>query len=363
MTEAPASPEAEPSPVAAASPEPPHCVEATEVEQRIDAGRSVRLRKERWEVPGAVPLALVRKHLPGGPVLPPVLLVHGFAQNRYSWHTSLRSFSAWLAERGFDVWNVELRGHGRSRALTDEAPGAERFADYVDDVVRAAGALPGPAFWVGHSLGGAAVYGAATQAPPEVTPRGVIGIGALYQFAQANAFLKLLGTLTHFAGGASAGGRAAGRVQVRSRIAGQLLGRLYGISDIAGFAFPISGWWPGSMEPELLRERLEHGFDWTSVRVWQEMSRWAATGAFEYDAAWNQTDLPVLVVLGDEDHLMPPRDGRVAFDRSGSSDKTLQVFGDWEHETHWGHIDLILGRLAPRYTWPFLADWMELRSR
>lgn len=263
------------------------------------------------------------------------------------------------------MWNLELRGHGRSRELAEVAPGAERFSDYVDDVQRAARALPGPAFWLGHSLGGAAIYGAASQLRGDRAPRGVVGIGALYQFAQANAFLKLLGTLTHLAGtrGAPAGADAAGRVQVRSRLAGQLLGRLYGISDIAGFAFPISGWWPGSLEPPLLQERLERGFDWTSVRVWQEMSRWAATGEFEYDADWRQTDVPVLVVLGDEDHLMPPEDGRVAFDRSGSTDKALLVFNDWDHETHWGHIDLILGRLAPKHTWPAIAEWMELRSR
>ena len=27
------------------------------------------------------------------------------------------AIAAWLAERGYDVWNLELRGHGRSAAL------------------------------------------------------------------------------------------------------------------------------------------------------------------------------------------------------------------------------------------------------
>jgi len=273
--------------------------------------------------------------------------------------------SAWLAERGFDVWNLELRGHGRSRELAGakDPTGADAFADYVGDVQRAAAALPGPAFWVGHSLGGAAIYGAASQVADPRRPLGVVGIGALYSFAQANPFLKMLGTLTHLAGQSNSGAQQAGKLQIRSRLAGQLIGRLYGISDVAGYAFPISGWWPGSIEPELLQERLERGFDWTSIRVWQEMSRWAATGSFEYDAAWQQTDVPLLVMLGDRDHLMPPKDGRVAYDRSGSQDKTLQVFDDWHHESHWGHLDLILGTLAPRHVWPMLADWMEQRSR
>jgi polyhydroxyalkanoate synthase subunit PhaC len=333
--------------------------QATTVVQTIDGDQTVELLKEHIVLRDgdAMPLALVRKRKPG-PIGPPVLLVHGFAQNRYSWHLSGRSLTAWLADRGYDTWNLELRGHGRSREVAaDQAVGAEEFADYVQDIVRVAEALPGPAFWIGHSLGGAALYGAATEARGEAQPRGVIGIGALYRFGQANKLLNALGRLTH-------GARNKAWVpalQVRSKLAGRLLGRLYGISDIAGYAFPISGWWPGSVEPELLSERLERGFDWTSVRVWQEMSRWAAEDVFEYDEAWQSTDVPLLVLLGDEDHLMPPADGRSAFDQSGSSDKTMLVFDDYHHETHWGHLDLILGKLAPRHVWPVIADWMDHR--
>ena len=45
----------------------------------------------------------------------PILLVHGFGQNRYAWHLPARSFANHLATAGFDVYNLDLRGHGRSR--------------------------------------------------------------------------------------------------------------------------------------------------------------------------------------------------------------------------------------------------------
>jgi len=331
-------------------------IEAGEVEQITDGDERVTLYKEVNRLRGDVPLCLVRKHLPGGPTRPPVLLVHGFAQNRYSWHTSVRSPSAWLAARGWDVWNLELRGHGRSRSAGTS--GAERFADYVDDVRRAASALPGRAFWIGHSLGGAAIYGASTQIAPSAAPRGVVGIGAIYKFGQANTALNLLGRATH----ALRDTPMMQRLQVRTGLVGTLLSRLYAVSDVAGYAFPVSGWWPGSIEPALLEERLINGFDWTSVRVWQEMSRWAATGEFEYDGAWRQTTHPLLVILGDEDHLMPPDDGRVAYDRSGSDDRTLLVLDDWKHGVHWGHLDLVLGRRAREVVWTAIADWMVGRA-
>ena len=168
-----------------------------EVEQELHAGQLARLRKEKWRIGE---LGLVRKYVPPprrrGPdvaddplaalrlVMQHVVLVHGFAQNRYTWHSTRRSFSAWLATEGFDVWNLELRGHGESKGRG--AP--ERFVDYVDDAAHVAEELGEPAFWVGHSLGGAVVYGAATRVPM----RGVVGIGALFRFAQANKTLQVL---------------------------------------------------------------------------------------------------------------------------------------------------------------------------
>ena len=312
---------------------------------------------EEWVLPGPVPLGLTRRFAPGGATRSPVLLVHGFAQNRYTWHTSHRSWASGMARHGFDVWNLELRGHGRSRP--DGQLGAEAFSDYVDDVCAVARALPGPAFMVGHSLGGATIYGAATELyGTERAPLGVVGIGAVYSFGRGNPLLKAAGVVTHTLSERIPG---LSRIQIRSRGIGRAIGRVYGLADVIGYAAPVSGWWPGSVEPELLEERLAEGFDWTSVRVWQEMARWAATGEFDYDEAWRQTDVPLFVVLGDKDHLLPPEDGRVAYDRSGSSDKSMVVMSDGEHAVHWGHLDLVLGRLAPEHVWPRVEAWMQAR--
>ena len=334
------------------------CLRQELVEQFTDRRQSVTLHKEILQLPAqdgeGGPLGVVRKHLPGGPTLPPVLLVHGCAQNRSTWHTSERSPSAWLAARGFDVWNMELRGHGRS--TEDVHRGAEKFADYVADVQRVARAIGQPAFWIGHSLGGAAVYGAAAEAPE--LPRGVIGIGAIYTFAQHNRFLRLLGKLTWRLRDVP----GVGNLQIRTRLGGRIAAKLYSLTDITGYTFPVSGWWPGSIEPDLLAERLTRGFDWTSVTVWQEMSRWAVTGTFEYDDDWRTANVPLLVILGDFDHLVPPEDGRAAWERSGSEDKTLLLLDDFHHDVHWGHLDLVIGTLAMEHVWTPLADWMTARS-
>ena len=336
------------------------CLRITEdavVDQVVDGAETLSVRKRRYVIDGAVPLGAVRKTLPDGPTRPPVVLVHGFAQNRYSWHTSRRSMSAWLAGQGWDVWNLELRGHGRSRGLAEGAHqglGAESFADYVEDVVRVACLLGPQTFLIGHSLGGAASYAAATQAPLG----GVVGVGALFGFGRHSPVLHLLARLTRVLEPLI----RASNLTVRTQTAGQVLGRLYQATDLAGYALPISGWWPGSVERELLEERLVQGFDWTSVTVWLEMSRWCAEGRFDYEDAWAATDVPLAVVVGDRDHLMPLGDARRAFDLSGSSDRVLKLFAPYDHEVHGGHLDLLLGRKAPQHTWPWIDAWMTERA-
>lgn len=309
-------------------------------------GVPVRVHQTRLRHEGG--LAVTRKVVPcvQGP---PVVLVHGFAQNRYTWHSTGRSMSAWLAGEGYDVHVLELRGHGHSRP--SGAP--DHFGHYVDDAVALAAALGRPAFWIGHSLGGAVSFAAATR----TAMRGVVGIAPVYRFAQHNRLVNWIARLSHLANARG----VIGGLNVRTSAAGQLLGRLYGITDVAGYAFPISGWAPGSVEPELLAERLERGFDWTSLHVWLDMARWAHEDDVEYAAAWAGTDVPLLVLTGDLDHLTPPADCRAAYDESGATDKTLLDLEPWNTGTHWGHLDIVSGIHAPEHVWRPVSAWMGAR--
>ena len=87
------------------------------VEQAVEGGQTARFIKEVIASrEGQHPIAMVRKRLEGQEAQRgAVLLIHGFGQNRYTWHTSKRSFVNYLACSGFDVFNLDLRGRGRSR--------------------------------------------------------------------------------------------------------------------------------------------------------------------------------------------------------------------------------------------------------
>lgn len=100
------------------------------------------------------------------------LLVHGMMADHRTW----RRVGPALAERGYRVIAVDLRGHGRS----GRAAGPEEYRpeDHADDLVET---LPaGAEVAVGHSLGGlvlARALGrlASRRARSTPTPRGTSG--------------------------------------------------------------------------------------------------------------------------------------------------------------------------------------------
>ncbi|MEZ4319674.1 MAG: alpha/beta fold hydrolase [Myxococcota bacterium] len=319
----------------------------------VHGDRLVEIERE-WRCldEGGPPLAVERTVRRGGPTRPPVVLVHGFAQNRYTWRISGRSMVAALADAGFEVLSLELRGHGLSRELG--SGNATAFTEYIDDLVRVVESCDQPPFCIGHSLGGAVIVGAASR----VELAGLVPIAGIYTFATRNPTLRLLGKATLAAEQAL----RATPVRMSTGWAGRVLGRLYSITDIAGYGFPISGWVPGSLERDLLEERLAIGFDWTSVEVWIEMSRWANGAPVPGTERFGEVDVPLLVIVGDADPLVRPPDARACFDASGSDDKQLVVMDAFHHRVHWGHVDLILGKDAPEFVWPLVLDWLEARA-
>jgi pimeloyl-ACP methyl ester carboxylesterase len=332
------------------------------VAQRVTPGRIRWFRKEVFEVRGPQSLAVVRKRRPEGDEHPPVILVHGFGQNRYAWHIPERSMANYLADLGFDVFNVDLRGHGRSAQL-----GSKRSRG-VDDYIRgdlpavidAVLALNGAerVFLLGHSLGGLCAAAAAARAPERVA--GVVTIGPPHALGRGH--LVLGSVLRLAAHTVSRSGLLRGS---QRRLPVDLLGRALHATRFAWNSplapIPVRGWKPGTFARDELRSYLR-SFDGASFGTVDELFQLAATGELRsrmdgqsYTRLIEDSRLPLLAVSGAADLLANPGAVKPIFERSRSADKRyLKVDA--------GHGDLLVGKQAPDLIWPAVGNWLRARA-
>lgn len=342
------------------------------VEQPIDraTGRSGKFVKEVVLVRGEVPLSMVRKRsATGRDDRATVLLVHGYGQNRYAWHLPSRSFVNHLANAGFDTFNLDLRGQGRSRKFG--APRPAVLAEYIEEdlprafeeVRRATGR--DDLFLVGHSLGGLISYAAAPLATQFL--RGLCTIGSPFHFTEGSGILRFLaqvvGALDKL--GLDRAGVQVGNPPLPLWMLGRSMSLFRGYLESPLYPIKLRGWHAGAIEPEILAEHLKYAFDLASLPVMLTMFRWAS-GAFggstaskidglSYAERFERCTLPLLVIAGTGDDLAPPDGVEAAYLLSRSADKTYR-------ELPLGHIDLLVGRDAPKTTWRIVERWLGERA-
>ena len=331
------------------------------LEQTIDRHERATFVKELVVSGGRVPLAMVRKRLAAndGGTRAPILLVHGFGQNRYAWHLPARSFANHLARAGFDVFNLDLRGHGRSRHFGARTPRsideyiAEDIPIAVEEVLTHTGNRP--PFLVGHSLGGLVSYASAPTIRGAVA--GIASIGSPYHFTRGSLSLQALSIF--FEAMRRARVPDVG-IPVPLYPIGAFMRTIRRVADSPFYPIPIRGWHAGALEPHVLDQHLRLAFDRAGIAEIRNMFEWAATKRFggeaqDYAERFEAMDIPLLVIAGSNDDLAPPASVRPGFERSRSKDKTYRT-------VPLGHIDLLVGRDAPLSTWPLVAGWLQKRT-
>jgi pimeloyl-ACP methyl ester carboxylesterase len=340
------------------------------VEQAIDRDDVGRFVKELVVTDGPISLGMVRKRAADARGEPKatrgtVLLVHGYGQNRYAWHLPSRSMSCFLARAGYDVFNLDLRGHGRSADLGSPRPISP--ACYVrEDVPAALDAIaeiagPRPVFLVGHSLGGVVAYAAAGFQPERVA--GVASIGSPYHFLKGARGLRFAGALGERAIAAMT--RFQGDSALELKWIGEAMRSMRLIVESPLYPLPIRGYAPANIEREVVGQHMAFAMDIGSIRVLRSMFQSALdrekrrdpSGGIDGfgDAFERRVDLPLLVIAGTVDDIAPPPSVRSAYERSQSRDKTYRTFP-------FGHLDLLVGRDAPYTVWASIHAWLRKRD-
>ena len=131
---------------------------------QLPAHRSMEIRMadfttQRFLTPDGVTLVA---DVGGPPDAPTVILSHGGGQTRHSWSKAALE----LAARGYQVINVDMRGHGESDWAPDGAYTLEAGAHDLRTII---GSVKRPVALVGASMGGMlSFYTVATSETPSV---------------------------------------------------------------------------------------------------------------------------------------------------------------------------------------------------
>jgi pimeloyl-ACP methyl ester carboxylesterase len=345
------------------------------VAQSIDLDDRGHFVKELVLARGPMPIALVRKRattrLPesfasereparyAAACRAPVLLIHGFGQNRYAFHLPARSMANQLARAGFDVYNVDLRGRGRSGHLGARRPRSvldfvhEDVPAVLEEIQKLSG--PAPVFLIGHSLGGVVSYCVAVDRPDRVA--GIVSIGSPYHFTLGSRWLAWVAQ-TFLAFDQRLG---IPDLVVPARQYGAFVRSARRLVESRLYPVPFRGYRPGAIEPEVLAQHMALAMDRGSIGTMRAMFRWAVEAKkdgddalFGYAGRFEALDVPLLVIAGKYDDLAPPASVEPAYRLSHSSDKLYR-------ELPFGHIDLLVGRDAPQLTWPVIESWLSKR--
>jgi pimeloyl-ACP methyl ester carboxylesterase len=308
-------------------------------------------------------LALYR-YRPRGTARPhPVVAGHGFAGSHLIYDLGDVSLARYLAEAGFDVFLVDLRGRGESWPPSGPSPDLHwSFDDFairdlpaaVERACEVAGA--GEAFWLGMEMSGQALYAAAilgtadrvrggvTFGSPVVTPPKAKVPGITMPPKQ----------------------RKGGRVPFRrgARMAGPLLA--YTRSKMLEVSFR-----PANTDPAAVARYFRAGVPDESTELADQFADWVEHGVMrsrDHAVVWSdrldEVRLPLLVMVGAADRQRPPDSVEAAFKAFGSPDKTFVRAGVADgFSVDFGHDDLLAGRSSPAEVFPVVRQWLEERSQ
>ena len=255
--------------------------------------------------------------LPDGEPRAILAIVHGIGEHSGRYQNVVDH----LVPRGYGVYGFDHRGHGRSPGPRGHVDAWGDFVEDVDAFLRLVAAQqPGrPLFLLGHSLGGLIVLDYVLHYPDTV--QGVIASGPALAQTGASPLLMAL-------------------ARIMSRIAPRLT------LDTGLDATAIS------RDPAVVeaykQDPLVHG---------KATARFGA----EMDAAMKRTSsraaelrLPLLILHGGEDRLVPAEASRDFFERVTFADKERHEYEGGYHESH---NDIEKERVLAD-----LADWLERHS-
>ena len=294
----------------------------------------------------------------------PIVLVHGLFVNSLFFNLDEeQSLAQYLAKEGFDVWNLSLRGTGRSLGPLKGGPKNWSLDDIIDRdlsaVIRYVQKEVGSSkvICLGYEMGGLLLYGyLERKGDSGVAALVTIGAPVTFNHPQQEPMKRLL-----------------------SLEGSPTLKKLFLFLNA-----PFFGRWlvplvpkierlfynPENIEEEVKAKLLEDALTEINPGVLDQVLLMIKRGEFvsakedfSYRKNLAKIHLPAFFIGGEGDMLAPPEAIRLVYRGVSSKDRTLRLFGPRAKDSAaYGHVDLILGKRAQKEVFPVIGRWLKQRD-
>ncbi len=306
---------------------------------------------------------------------PPVILCHGMGVNNYFWNVVPENdFPTYLSGKGYDVWSLDLRGNGNSHRKSRffrfvgfdlKRGGEDPYYWTVDDYVRYD--LPAvidfvrsqtgkeKVTWIGHSMGGMAMFAYLTSGDKEQTDMiaNFIALGAPVLMPQPpEKFVSTLEEMPEWALKINAK-YPAKSVAIAAPSLETPLDVMYYNKD--------------NMDPQRIARMYANVMDNFQLGVIRQMKILIKSGEFKsHDGKYNyrknlsKITCPVLFVAAKCDALGTPMSLNSSYMEVSSQDKSYLLLSRANgYRINYGHCDMIMGKHARKEVFPYLLDWLS----
>jgi|GEM_PF-328307 len=316
----------------------------------------------------------------------PVILCHGLTYNAQFWDLDPSvSFAQYLAQLGFDVWAVNLRGCGLSqkwvwnmddvagsligsaiRKLNNGKVGPTGFATvdpkYANWTMDHHIAYDVPAFvnlvrrhtgapevaWVGHSMGGIVAIACLARYNNPGIGR-LVTVGSQVTMPEGQVAARFL-------------------TEMLSKRQLQLSGQLTGKDMVDQTRTSVNNLFfnANNVDQKIYEALTGWATDVPAIGLMQQYMLLTSKGElvdskgqYNYARAIGNVKVPIFISCGEQDSFAPPKVQRYLYDHVGSTDKTLFIFGRSQGlPVNAGHDDALVGLNSRAVTYPIIARWL-----
>ena len=299
----------------------------------------------------------------------PIVLLHGMATNRVNLHAdAAHSLALMAAEHGFDVYVGEVRGAGLSRPPKGVAPDYEwGFGEYacldtpaiVHKVLERSGATA--LHGVGHSMGGMLFSALAAEQPDLLKSRTTIGtpfLKGLELKKRESRLLQLARKITP----------SETRIRVPLK---RLVGAAGNLAAMGAWLVDGTVLNKANMDRSVINLMAQEAIDDIPLRIFKELGdRIFSSDDEPYEGPYNFEDrlgditLPMMMISGSADRIAPPAAVFRSAAKVSSADLRYREMGlRFGDSIDYGHIDLLVGRDAPREVFPLVLSFIAEKDR